>query len=161
MADKLPQIYANHTRFHPPFHYFLAPGALVLIVLTVVNVFRHYSQLDAWILLLTAILFFAAVFLVRSYPLKAQDRIIRLEERLRLQTVLSGALARRIPELTEAQLIACREGAGSEDAGARNQEGHRGMACRYISRVKPPHCFEVFRHDTSEARLRGRPASAP
>jgi len=108
MAEKLPQTYANHTRFHPPFHYFLAPGALVLIVLTVVNVFRHYSQLDAWILLLTAILFFVAVFLARSYPLKAQDRIIRLEERLRLQTVLSGALARRIPELTEAQLIALR-----------------------------------------------------
>jgi Family of unknown function (DUF6526) len=113
MAEKLPQTYANHTRFHPPFHYFLAPGTLVLIVLTVVNVFRHYSQLDAWILLLTAILFFAAVFLLRSYPLKAQDRIIRLEERLRLQTVLSGALA-RIPELTEAQLIALRFASDSE-----------------------------------------------
>lgn len=113
MAEKLPQTYANHTRFHPPFHYFLAPGTLVLIVLTVVNVFRHYSQLDAWILLLTAILFFVAVFLVRSYPLKAQDRIIRLEERLRLQTVLSGALA-RIPELTEAQLIALRFASDSE-----------------------------------------------
>ena len=114
MAEKFPQTYANQTRFHPPFHYFLAPGALVLIVLTVVNVFRHYSQLDAWILLLTAILFLAAVFLVRSYPLKAQDRIIRLEERLRLQTVLSGALARRIPELTEAQLIALRFAPDSE-----------------------------------------------
>ena len=114
MAEELPQTYANHTRFHPPFHYFLAPGALVLIVLTVVNVFRHYSQLDAWILLLTAILFFVAVFLVRSYPLKAQDRIIRLEERLRLQTVLSAALARRIPELTEAQLIALRFASDSE-----------------------------------------------
>jgi len=114
MAEKLPQTYANHTRFHPPFHYFLAPGTLVLIVLTVVNVFRHYSQLDAWILLLTAILFFTAVFLVRSYPLKAQDRIIRLEERLRLQTVLSGVLARRIPELTEPQLIALRFASDSE-----------------------------------------------
>jgi hypothetical protein len=30
------------------------------------------------------------------------------------------------------------------------------MACRYISRVKPPHSFKVFRHDTSEARLRGQ-----
>src|SRR5579862_3455771 len=114
MAEKLPQTYANHTRFHPPFHYFLAPGTLVLIILTVINVFRHYSQLDAWILLLMAILFFAALFLVRSYPLKAQDRIIRLEERLRLQTVLSAALARRIPELAEAQLIALRFAPDSE-----------------------------------------------
>jgi Ca2+/Na+ antiporter len=114
MAEKLPQTYANHTRFHPPFHYFLAPGALVLVILTVIYVFRHSSQLDAWILLLMAILFFAALFLVRLYPLKAQDRIIRLEERLRLQTVLSVALARRIPELTEAQLIALRFAADSE-----------------------------------------------
>lgn len=114
MAEKLPQTYTNHTRFHPPFHYFLAPGALVLIILTVVNVFRHHAQLDAWILLLMAFLFFAAVFLLRSNPLKAQDRIIRLEERLRLQTVLSAALARRIPELTEAQLIALRFAPDSE-----------------------------------------------
>jgi Ca2+/Na+ antiporter len=114
MAEKLPQTYANHTRLHPPFHYFLAPGALVLIILTVVNVFRHDSQLDAWILLLMAILFFAALFLVRLYPLKAQDRIIRLEERLRLQAVLSAALVPRIPELTEAQLIALRFASDSE-----------------------------------------------
>jgi len=114
MADKLPQTYANHARFHPLFHYFVAPGALVLIILAVVNVFRHAAQLNAWILLLMAILFFAAVFLVRSYPLKAQDRIIRLEERLRLQTVLSAPLSSRIPELTEAQLIALRFASDSE-----------------------------------------------
>ena len=114
MAEKISQTYANHRRFHAPFHYFLAPGALVLIILTLINAFRHYSQLDAWILLLMAILFFAALFLVRLYPLKAQDRIIRLEERLRLQTVLSAALARRIPELTEAQLIALRFAPDSE-----------------------------------------------
>ncbi|HUI79967.1 MAG TPA: DUF6526 family protein [Bryobacteraceae bacterium] len=114
MAEKLPQTNANHTRLHPPFHYFLAPGALVLIILTVINVSRHYSQLEAWILLLLANLFFLALFLVRLYPLKAQDRIIRLEERLRLQTVLSDALARRIPELTEAQLIALRFAPDSE-----------------------------------------------
>jgi Ca2+/Na+ antiporter len=68
MAEKLPQTYANHTRFHPLFHYFVAPGALVLIILAVIGVFRYPSQLEAWILLLMAVLFFAAVFLVRSYP---------------------------------------------------------------------------------------------
>jgi hypothetical protein len=114
MAEKRLQTYANHMRLHPPFHYFLAPGALVVLVLTVINVVRHYSRLDAWILLLMAILFFAALFLVRLYPLKAQDRIIRLEERLRLEKVLAAGFVRRIPELTEAQLIALRFASDSE-----------------------------------------------
>jgi hypothetical protein len=108
MAEKIPQTYANHTRLHPPFHFFLAPGALVLLILTIINALRHYPQLDAFILLLMAILFFAALFLVRSYPLRAQDRIIRLEERQRLEAVLSAEFVPRIRELTEAQLIALR-----------------------------------------------------
>jgi uncharacterized protein DUF6526 len=108
MAEKIQQTYANHTRLHPPFHFFLAPGAVTLLVLTVINVFRHYPRLDAWILLLMAVLFFAALFLVRLYPLRAQDRIIRLEERLRLEAVLSAEFVPRIRELTEAQLIALR-----------------------------------------------------
>lgn len=108
MAEKIPQTYANHTRLHPPFHFFLAPGAMLLLVLAVVNVFRHYPQLDAWILLLMAILFFVALFLVRTYPMRVQDRLIRLEERLRLQALLTAEFAPRIRELTEAQLIALR-----------------------------------------------------
>ena len=85
MAEKLPQTYANHARTHPPFHLFLAPGSIVLLILTIVNVVRHYRQLEAWILLVMGILFFQAVFLIRLNPLKVQDRLIRLEERLRLQ----------------------------------------------------------------------------
>ena len=108
MAEKIPQTYANHTRLHPPFHFFLAPGALVLLIPPIINAFRHYPQLDAFILLLMAILCFAALFLVRSYPLRAQDRIIRLEERQRLEAVLSAEFVPRIRELTEAQLIALR-----------------------------------------------------
>jgi len=108
MAEKTPQTYANHARLHPPFHFFLAPGSAVLLVLTVVNVVRHYRQLEAWILLLMGALFFLAVFLIRLNPLRAQDRLIRLEERLRLQALLSADLRPRIDDLTESQFIALR-----------------------------------------------------
>jgi len=108
MAEKSLQSYANHVRFHPPFHFFLAPGALVLLIVTVVNVIRHLRRLDAWILLLIGILFLAAVFLLRTNALRVQDRLIRLEERLRLQALLSADLSTRIGELTESQLIALR-----------------------------------------------------
>ncbi len=107
MAEKLPQTYANHTRFDPPFHFFLAPGAILLLVLTVINVVRH-PQMEAWILLLIAILIFGTLFLARVYPLRAQDRVIRLEERLRLERILPAGTVVRIPELTEAQLVAIR-----------------------------------------------------
>lgn len=108
MAQNTPQTYANHVRFHPPFHFFLAPGGIVLLILTVVNVVRNYQRLDSWILLLIAVLFFVAVFLVRANPLRVQDRVIRLEERLRFQALLSAELAARIGEFTEPQLIALR-----------------------------------------------------
>ena len=108
MAEKLPQTYANHARIDPPFHFFLRPGAMVLLILTIVNVVRHYRRLDAWILLLIGILFLLATLLMRMNPLRVQDRLIRLEERLRLQALLSGELSPRIGELTESQLIALR-----------------------------------------------------
>ena len=114
MAEQTPQTYANHARFHPPFHFFLAPGSIVLLVLTIINTIYHYRRLDAWILLLMGVLFFLAVFLLRSNPLRAQDRIIRLEERLRLQALLSAELASRINDLTESQLIALRFASDNE-----------------------------------------------
>jgi Family of unknown function (DUF6526) len=108
MAEKLPQTYANHVRIHPPFHRFLFPGAVVLLILTIVNVVRHYQQLTAWILLLMGVLFPVAVLLIRTNALRVQNRLIRLEERLRLQALLPADMSARIPELTESQLIALR-----------------------------------------------------
>ena len=61
MAENTPQTYANHARFHPPFHFFLAPGSIVLLILTIMNAVRHYRRLDAWILLLMGVLFFVAI----------------------------------------------------------------------------------------------------
>ena len=108
MAENVPQSYANHTRLHPPFHFFLLPGALVLLVLCIVNVVRRYHQLNSWILLLIAILFPVAALLIRTYSLRVQDRLIRLEEHLRFQALLSGELNSRTGELTESQLVALR-----------------------------------------------------
>jgi hypothetical protein len=117
MADSTPQNFGNHVRFHPPFHYFLAPGSAVLLILTIVNAVRHYERLDAWILVLMGLLFFVAVFLVRTNPLKVQDRLIRLEERLRLEDLAPADLAPRLDDLTEGQLVALRFASDGEVAG--------------------------------------------
>lgn len=117
MAEKLPQTLANHVRFHPPFHFFLIPAALVLLILTIVNAVRHSDLLEAWILLLIGIMMPVAVLLIRINALRVQDRVIRLEERLRMAQVLSEPLKSRIADLSEPQLIALRFASDAELSG--------------------------------------------
>jgi uncharacterized protein DUF6526 len=145
LPEKTPQTYANHTRLHPPFHFFLAPGSIVLLVLTVVNVVRHYERLDAWILLLMGVLFFVAVFLIRSNPLRAQDRLIRLEERLRLQALLAAELRPRIGELTESQLIALRFASDNELPGLVTKVLASGMPSKDIKKAIVTWRADTFR----------------
>lgn len=145
MAEKTPQTYANHVRNHPPFHFFLIPGALILLILTVVNVVRHYDRLDGWILLLIGILFPVAVLLIRLNPLRAQDRLIRLEERLRMQALLSGELAGRIGELTEPQLIALRFASDEELPGLVAKTLASSMAPRDIKKAIVTWRADTFR----------------
>ena len=116
MAERVPQTYANHVRLHPPFHFFLIPAALVLLILTIVNVVRHSDLLESWILLLIGVMAPVAIVLIRTNPLRAQDRLIRLEERLRLAELLNEPLKSRIGELTESQLVALRFASDAEVA---------------------------------------------
>lgn len=83
------------------------PASLLLFIWSVEHFVRHASSESA---LIAAGLFvlLLAIFKTRIYSLKVQDRLIRLEERLRLAALCSGDLKARIPELTERQLIALR-----------------------------------------------------
>lgn len=113
MAEKTPQTYANHARLDPPFHLFLLPVAAITIGVAIYYVIRSPGFLSAWMVVL-AFAFAVTVLKIRLYSLKAQDRIIRLEERLRLAALLSEPLRSRICELSEDQLIALRFAADAE-----------------------------------------------
>ena len=107
MSAKVPQTFRNHVRFDPAYHAFLVPVAGINVLAAIWNVFRNPSLAAAWFVVLAA----AGAVLVlklRLYPLKAQDRIIRLEEQLRLFQLLPQGLRGRCVELNEAQLIALR-----------------------------------------------------
>lgn len=108
MGEKIPQTYANHVRTHPPFHFFALPATAVALIMAIVNVVRHYEVLEAWTLVVLTASVLVSTLLSRLNALKAQDRLIRLEERMRLTSLLNEPLKSRIGELTESQLIALR-----------------------------------------------------
>ena len=114
-----PQSYAHHTRWDPPFHFFILPVfALALLAAIVHLVLRfHYHPLHGVLLVVFALAALMAIFKIRLNALKVQDRVIRLEERLRLATVLPEQLRSRIPELTEGQLTALRFASDGELPG--------------------------------------------
>src|SRR5208337_2664212 len=120
MAEKKPQTFANHARFDPPFHFFVLPIFLLGLILSLIHFFAHITHggfrdhFHSFLLILLAAALLTLVFKVRLYALKVQDRIIRLEERLRLTQLLSEPLRSRIPELTEDQLCGLRFAADAE-----------------------------------------------
>ena len=113
MADTSPQGVSNHTRYDPVFHFFILPVFSLLLLASIVHLFMRPGWHSA-VLVVVAIALSAVIFKVRLYPIKVQDRIIRLEERLRLATLLDPALRPRIAELTESQLIALRFASDAE-----------------------------------------------
>ena len=105
-----PQTYKNHTRFDPVFHYFIAPILLLNIAASITWYVRHrptHVHSGPWIILLSVTLFMLAG-ITRGYALKAQDRVIRLEERLRIASLVSPSELAELESLTMKQYIALR-----------------------------------------------------
>ncbi len=106
MSEKRPQTLANHGRFDPWFHFLILPLLLLCFLASI-----HLSMREQHPHLLLPVFTFTVLMLAtkcRTYALKVQDRVIRLEERLRLSVLLPESLKARIPELTEKQLVALR-----------------------------------------------------
>jgi hypothetical protein len=106
-VDESPQTYENHTRWHAPFHFFLAPVLLTNVIVAVVQLVRDPNLDRGWWLVVSVALVVMGA-LARVNPLKAQDRIIRLEESLRYYQLLPEELAARAASLTTAQTVALR-----------------------------------------------------
>jgi hypothetical protein len=101
------QNYSNHTRWVPPYHFFALPVLLLNIGWSIYHLIKVQSA-DTVITLLLALALLIVALLGRLFTLKVQDRLIRLEMRLRMMGVLPQDLRGRIPEFTPDQLIALR-----------------------------------------------------
>jgi len=107
MRDSVAQNFANHRRIRPLYHFVIFGILLVNGIWSIVQLVRSPS----WPTVLScavALALLGIFFYARDFALKVQDRIIRLEMRLRLSGVLPPDLKARIPELDRDQLIALR-----------------------------------------------------
>jgi hypothetical protein len=134
MAAKTGQTYANHTRLDPAFHFFVLPVAGINLVATIWNLIKNPNLGTGWIVILS-IAAAVAVTKLRLYPLKAQDRIIRLEERLRLAQLLQGPLRSRIGDLSEAQLVGLRFASDGEVPALAEKALGSGMSKKEIKQA--------------------------
>lgn len=102
-----PQAYANHTRWHPIFHFFLVPVMAINLIWSIVLCYQNPGWTQWW-WTIVSIALVVMMFLVRTNSLKVQDRLIRLEEQLRYQRLLTSDLAQRASGLSPRQIIALR-----------------------------------------------------
>jgi hypothetical protein len=106
MADQTQEL-STHRRWIPAWHFFTVPVLVGNVVVMVARFARFPTVANGWAFLV-ALALLIGIVLSRNMPLRAQDRIIRLEERIRLQRVLPADLRGRIDDLTIDQLIGLR-----------------------------------------------------
>jgi Family of unknown function (DUF6526) len=108
------QNFANHTRFFPPFHFFLMPVLLINLGVQLHWMKVFWFSYTGIFGVLMALALIVGFLTARMFALSVQDRVIRLEERLRYQRLLSADLQPRIEEFTIAQLVSLRFASDAE-----------------------------------------------
>ena len=110
------QNYSNHTRWYPLFHFVLMPLLVLNLLSHLVRLVMDPSvNLAFWVVLSIALLLLA--FTSRLMALQVQNRVIRLEERLRYRELLPPDLYKRAEALSVGQIVALRFASDGELAG--------------------------------------------
>ncbi len=102
------QNFANHVRWVPGFHYFVMPVMALNFGWSIYHWKLAGFSLDGFISVLTAAALIMLMLYARIFALTVQNRVIRLEERLRLEKLLPEDLKPRVGEFTSGQLVAMR-----------------------------------------------------
>jgi hypothetical protein len=107
------QSYANHTRWVPAWHFVAAPILLLNFGFAIYRLVKVQS-FETVVGLLLAIALLIVWAFSRLFALTVQDRLIRLEMRLRMASLLPSEMRSRIPEFTVAQLVSLRFASNEE-----------------------------------------------
>jgi hypothetical protein len=113
------QNFSNHAKIVPAFHYFVGPVLMINVVTHCIALFKSFSAppgfiLSSFLAVLSSIAVLMLAFLARLFALGVQDRVIRLEERMRYQRLLPEDLKPRIGEFTINQLVSLRFASDAE-----------------------------------------------
>ena len=104
------QTKSSHARYDPLFHFFVLPALIANIVILIVWHVHHryvHAHLALWAIFMSVVQFLIA-FKARTYPLGVQDRVIRLEERLRLSALATPSEMAELDSLTVDQYVGLR-----------------------------------------------------
>jgi hypothetical protein len=115
MAERV-QTYKNHGRLLAPYHLFVVPVLLIHVLNQIRHLWLEPDRSTALAVVVALALLTLALY-SRVMTLKVQDRVIRLEMRLRLAQVLPPDLQARIADLTPGQLVALRFASDAELPG--------------------------------------------
>jgi Family of unknown function (DUF6526) len=107
MANAVPQTFENHARIRPAYHYVAFPLFGVNLCWALYQAVVHFSWANL-INLSLALALILLFFLARVMAITVQDRLIRLEMRLRMREVLPSDLQSRISQFSVKQLVALR-----------------------------------------------------
>jgi len=109
------QTYQNHRRYLPLLHFVIQPILVINVVVEILRLNKYPTLYHVW-LVVVALAILVFTFVARSMSLSAQNRTIRLEERLRLASLMPEGQRARIDELTAGQLIGLRFASDEEAA---------------------------------------------
>jgi hypothetical protein len=135
MAEQ-PQSFEKHAQLVPVYHYFLFFLVVTTLVGSIVNLFQslndHERLYNASLICALSVIVLFSFFLLRVFPLKAQDRAIRAEENLR-HYVLTGKLLDS--RLTVLQIVGLRFASDAEFPELARKAADSGMAPKEIKRA--------------------------
>jgi hypothetical protein len=136
MSESPSQNLKNHARFDPPYHMVFLTVLAVNLAIAISFFTGHRSIFSAWLVILSIAVFIPFLKL-RTYPLKVQDRVIRLEERIRLQALAPAEWHAQIYRLSEDQLIGLRFAADDEVVSLAKQALEQNLNRKQIKeRIK-------------------------
>jgi hypothetical protein len=101
------QSYKAHRRFLPPYHFFILPALIINVFVELARAYQYPTAYHVWLVVIATALFGLAL-MARAMVLTAQTRLIRLEERLRLQRLMPPHEHGAIGTLTTAHLVGLR-----------------------------------------------------